>query len=86
MLTAKQAHQFVLRLLDNNDKAKPAERRARKATGPRFLREAMDDFPKDPRPPSCRIATGGRDCSEVLCEEVTQMNKLSTQLAIVGTA
>ena len=31
------------------DKAKPAERRGRKATGPRFLREAMDDLPKDPK-------------------------------------
>ena len=27
----------------NNDKAKPAERRGRKATGPCFLREAKDD-------------------------------------------
>ena len=33
----------------NNDKAKPAERRGRKATGPRFLREAMEDLPKDPK-------------------------------------
>ena len=31
-----------------NDKAKAAERRARKTTGPRFLREAMDDSRKDP--------------------------------------
>jgi len=30
-----------------NDKAKPAERRGQKATGPRFLREATDDSPKD---------------------------------------
>ncbi len=28
-----------------NDKAKAAERRGRKATGPRFLREATDDSP-----------------------------------------
>ncbi len=34
---------------NKNDKAKPAERRGRKATGPRFLREAMDDSPKDPK-------------------------------------
>ena len=40
---------FVLRLKGNNDKASPAERRGRKATGPRFLREAMEDLPKDPR-------------------------------------
>jgi hypothetical protein len=33
---------------ENNDKAKPAERRGRKATGPRFLREAKDDSPKNP--------------------------------------
>ncbi len=33
----------------NTDKAKPAQRRRRKATGPRFLREAMDDSPKDPK-------------------------------------
>ncbi len=32
-----------------NDKAKPAKRRGRDATGPRFLREAMDDSPKDPK-------------------------------------
>ena len=32
-----------------NDKAKPVERRGRKATGPRFLREAKDDSPKDPK-------------------------------------
>ncbi len=31
------------------DKAKPAERQGRKATGPRFLREATDDSPKDPK-------------------------------------
>ena len=30
------------------------KRRGRKATGPRFLREAMDDSPKDPRSPGCR--------------------------------
>ncbi len=29
--------------------AKPAKRRGRKATGPRFLREATDDSPKDPK-------------------------------------
>ncbi len=28
-----------------NDKAKAADRRGRKATGPCFLREATDDFP-----------------------------------------
>ncbi len=32
-----------------NVKAKPAERRGRKATGPRFLREATEDLPKDPK-------------------------------------
>ena len=31
------------------DKAKPAERRGRKGTGPRFLREATEDSPKDPK-------------------------------------
>ncbi len=31
------------------DKAKPAKRRGRKATGPRFLREAKEDLPKDPK-------------------------------------
>ncbi len=35
--------------MDSNDKAKPAERQGRKATGPRFLREATDDSPKDPK-------------------------------------
>jgi len=30
-------------------KAKHAERRGRKATDPRFLKEAMDDFLKDPK-------------------------------------
>jgi len=33
---------------------KPGESQGRKATGPRFLREAMEDLPKDPRPPGCR--------------------------------
>ena len=54
-----------------NAKAKPAERRGRKATGPRFLREVTEDSPKDPRSPSCRIATDGQDCSQVLSEEAT---------------
>ncbi len=40
---------FLLRLGHINDKAKPAERRGRKATGPRFLREATEDFPKEPK-------------------------------------
>ncbi len=31
------------------DKVKPVERQGRKATGPRFLREATDDSPKDPK-------------------------------------
>jgi len=38
----------------NNDKAKPVKRRGRKATGPRFLREAMEDLPKEPRSPDYR--------------------------------
>ncbi len=38
---------FFLPLRDNNDKAKPVQRRGRKATGPRFVREATDDSPKD---------------------------------------
>jgi hypothetical protein len=29
-----------------NDKGKPDQSQGRKATGPRFLREAMEDFPK----------------------------------------
>ncbi len=37
---------LLLCLGDNNDKTKPAERRGRKATGPRFLREVMADLPK----------------------------------------
>ena len=47
---------LLLHLVVNIEKAKPAERRGRKATGPRFLREAMEDLPKDPRPPSCSPA------------------------------
>jgi hypothetical protein len=31
------------------DKAKPVERRGRKATGPRFLWEATEDFLRDPK-------------------------------------
>jgi len=45
---------FVLCLWISNDKAKPAPRRGRKATGPRFLRECKDDSPKDPRSSGCR--------------------------------
>jgi hypothetical protein len=33
----------------NSDKAKPAERRGRKATGPRFLRDGACDATKDPK-------------------------------------
>ncbi len=36
-------------MLSDNNKAKPAERRGRKDTGPRFLREVTDDLPKDPK-------------------------------------
>ncbi len=36
------------------DKAKPAERRGRKATGPRFLSDASRDASKDPKTPGCR--------------------------------
>ena len=38
----------TVQLGDTNEKAKPAERRRQKATGPRFLREAKEDSPKDP--------------------------------------
>jgi len=34
---------------NKDDKIKPAERRGRKATDPRFLREATEDSPKDPK-------------------------------------
>ena len=37
------------RTIEDNDKAKPAERRLRKATGPRFLRDAVCDATKDPK-------------------------------------
>jgi len=47
MLTGRQNLNLLLHLVDN--KAKPVERRGRKATGPRFLREVMDDSPKDPK-------------------------------------
>ncbi len=33
----------------NKDKDKPAKRWGRKATGPRFLRDAFDDATKDPK-------------------------------------
>ncbi len=42
-------------------KGKPAERQGRKATGPRFLREATDDASKDPKIaglPSVTFITG----------------------------
>jgi hypothetical protein len=32
-----------------SDKGKPDQSRGRKATDPRFLREAMEDLPKDPK-------------------------------------
>jgi hypothetical protein len=48
-VNAKQTNNFLLRLGDNNDNAKPAERQGRKATGPRFLREVTEDSPKDPK-------------------------------------
>jgi len=40
---------LLLHLKRNNDKAKPAERRGRKATGPRFLREAKERLPEGPK-------------------------------------
>ena len=49
MLTGRQNFNLLLHLSNNNDKAKPAEKRGRKATGLRFLREATDDSPKDPK-------------------------------------
>jgi len=39
----------TLLVTGDTDKAKPVERRGRKATGPRLLREAMEDLPKDPK-------------------------------------
>ena len=33
----------------SHDKAKPVKRLGRKATGPRFLREAKEDLPKGPK-------------------------------------
>ncbi len=53
----------------NSDKAKPAERWGRKATGPRFLREAMDDSPKDPKTaelPMTKLEKGDEkmDCNQ----------------------
>ena len=48
-LTDWHNYQSVLCLRSNNDKAKPVKRRGRKATGPRFLREAKEDLPKDPK-------------------------------------
>ncbi len=56
-LNVKQFDQSSTTLSSYNDKAKPDERRA--TTGPRFLREAMDDSPKDPKtaePPEQPIA------------------------------
>ncbi len=47
--TARFWSTVALRLFNVCDKAKPATRRGRKATGPRVLREAMDDSPKDPK-------------------------------------
>jgi hypothetical protein len=32
-----------------HDKSKPAKRQGRKATGPRFLRDAYNDATKDPK-------------------------------------
>ena len=37
--------------------SKSGEGQGRKATGTRFLREAMDDFLKDPRSPDCRSSS-----------------------------
>jgi hypothetical protein len=40
-------HRFVLHLRGTSEKGKAGESQRRKATGPRFLRAAMDGFPKD---------------------------------------
>ena len=47
------AGQYNIRIRTTN-KGKPNKSWGRKATGPRFLREEMDDSPKDPRSPGCR--------------------------------
>ena len=52
----------VLSFLSTNDKAKPAERRRRKAAGPRFLREAMEDLPKDPKIAELPTGSLATDC------------------------
>ncbi len=40
---------------NNNEKGKPDQSQGRKVTGPRFLREAMEDLPRDPKPAGLRI-------------------------------
>jgi len=51
------------------EKAKPAERRGRKVTGPRFLREATEDLPKDPK--IAGLPTLAFDCSRSTTALVT---------------
>ena len=58
----------------NNDKAKPAERRGRKATGPRFLRDALPTTPRRTlRPPGCPQRSG------LLLGSLVQTCECSTQ-------
>jgi hypothetical protein len=42
-------------ILKRSDKGKPGKSQGRKAAGPRFLRDAMEDLPKGPRLPGYRI-------------------------------
>ena len=53
VLTPKSVYKSQLVI----DKRKAGESQRRKATGPRFLRDAFCDATKDPRSPGCRIAS-----------------------------
>jgi hypothetical protein len=70
----RQAYSLV------QDKSKPAKRQGRKATGPRFLRDAFDDATKDPKIAGLLLFRTQR-MLRVLCRRV-QMRKLSVLAAI----
>ena len=74
-------------LSGNTDKAKPAERRGRKATGPRFLREAMEDSPKDPKIAGFPTSNGGKKMTRnIIFRSMLGLGGLATLMLMTGCA
>jgi len=76
ILRASNLGTLDLMVIKISDRAKTTKSQGRKTTGPRFLREATEELPKDPNIAGPPKATDGQYCSKVRGEEATQMKKL----------